>query len=273
MSAGAQDEFERLAAKITAETAFRCASYKDRCLRRRIAVRMRARGAASYQAYARLLDSDGAEYDRLLDALTVNVTRFFRDATTFEVLAREVIPELWRRDGGLHVWSAGTASGEEAYTLAALFHEHALAAGELHRLTRLVVTGSDIDPASIAAARRACYAASAFAETPPSLLDRLFPPASGGLRTACQAVRRVVRFEQRDLLTDDAPAAGLDLVACRNVIIYLARPAQEELIRALHASLRPGGYLVLGRVETLLGEQRRLFETVSARERIYRRPA
>ena len=133
----ADDGFRDLAEKITRESEFRCTNYKDGCVRRRIAVRMRARGAATYAQYGDLLDRDSSEYEHLMDALTVNVTRFFRNPTTFAVAAQRVVPELWRRGSRIDVWSAGSASGEEAYSLAALFHEHARARGELERLGRV----------------------------------------------------------------------------------------------------------------------------------------
>lgn len=259
-----------LADKITRETLFRCASYKDKCLRRRIAVRMRARGATSFAAYAAVLDSDQREYDRLVDVLTVNVTKFFRNESTFGALAASVMPELWKREGPIAVWSAGSASGEEAFSLAALFYEHAAAVGELDRIERVRVRGSDIDRASLLAAERARYAPASFIETPAPLLDRLFP-ATGDLRTVIDAIRVLVSFERRDILCEPPEAASYDLIACRNVIIYLDREAQEELLCSFHRALRPGGFLVLGRVETLLGKPRQLFSAVDVRERIFRK--
>ncbi len=270
-SSVAEDGFELLAEKITRETSFRCASYKDRCLRRRIAVRMRARGADSFAAYAKVLDADRREYERLLDALTVNVTKFFRNPTTFEALASVVVPELWRREGSIAAWSAGSASGEEPVSLAALFHEHAAGLGELARVGRVEVVGSDIDRASLLAAERARYAPAAFGDTPEHMLDRLFPNV-GDARTVIPAIRSLVRFERRDILRDPPARSTYDLISCRNVIIYLGRDAQEELLCSFYSALKPGGYLVMGRVETLLGEPRQLFTVVDVRERIFRKP-
>lgn len=266
----ADDGFAMLAHKITRETAFRCASYKDECLRRRIAVRMRARGTESFESYARLLDTDRREYERLLDALTVNVTKFFRNPSTYEVLAHTVVPELWSRGGSIDVWSAGTASGEEAFSLAALFHDHAVAQGELRATGRVSVLGSDIDAASLRAAEHARYAPASFAETSPDALVRLFPSVEGA-RTVIPEVRALVRFERRDLLRDPVRSRAFDLVACRNVAIYLGRDAQAELLASLHAALRPGGYLVLGKAERLVGDVQHAFEPVNVHERIYRR--
>lgn len=268
-------EFRVLAAKIARETTFPCESYKPQVLRRRIAVRMRACDVDSYTAYSSILDADHQEYARLLDVLTVNVTRFFRDPPTFDALASLVVPALWSEaPADIAVWSAGAASGEEAYSLAALFHEEALRRRELSRLGRVRVVATDIDRASLFAAARAEYPPSAFRETPPELLDRLFPRAddarAGETRTVATQVRALVDVQRRDLLRDPPPGR-FDLITCRNVIIYLDRLAQERLVSTLHAALRPGGYLVLGRAEMLLGPSRARFVPVLGRERIFRR--
>src|SRR5205085_6603330 len=105
-------EFAELTSKISRDRGFACASYKEKCLRRRIAVRMRARGVHTYPDYARVLDSDSGEYDRLLDALTINVTKLFRNWSMYEVLADHVVPALWNTDDRqIQVWSAGCSSG------------------------------------------------------------------------------------------------------------------------------------------------------------------
>jgi chemotaxis protein methyltransferase CheR len=265
------DGFRDLAEKITRESEFRCTNYKDGCVRRRIAVRMRARGAATYAQYGRLLDSDTSEYERLIDTLTVNVTRFFRNPNTFVVAAQHVIPELWRRVPRIDVWSAGTASGEEAYSLAALFYQHARATGELHRVARVTVLGSDIDRWSLDAANRAAYLPASFTDTAPELLDELFPQM-GDRRTVLPAIRAITRFERRDVLRKPPVAGSFDLVACRNVVIYLDRATQEALVDSIFDSLRPGGYLIMGHVETIFGRARRHLVPVDLRERIYRKP-
>lgn len=262
--------FRSLTEKIARERGFGCANYKDGCLRRRIAVRMRATSTTDFAGYAARLDRDPDEWDRLLDALTINVTKLFRDVEAWESVARNVIPALWALEvPRLNVWSAGCASGEELYTLAALFHRHAERTASLHKLRRLRILGSDIDRASIEAARRGAYAPEAFAEVPADVRARYFSPTVP--HTAAPELKALVEVERRDLLSDPAPAGGMHLVTCRNVIIYFDRPSQEPLLRRFHGALVPGGYLVLGKVETVLGPARALFEPVDARQRIFRR--
>src|SRR5581483_5289366 len=118
-------EFHELTHKISGERGFVCASYKEKCLRRRIAVRMRARGVHTYRDYARVLDADAGEYERLLDTLTINVTKLFRNWEAYAALAEHVVPVLWHREAPqIPVWSAGCSSGDEPYSLAILFHRY-----------------------------------------------------------------------------------------------------------------------------------------------------
>lgn len=264
--------FLALTQKIARERGFGCANYKDGCLRRRIAVRMRARGAASFAEYGALLDRDAAEYPLLLDALTINVTKLYRDAAVWDAVAGQVIPALWVADPPrITVWSAGCSSGEELYTLAALFHRHAERADALARLSRVRILGTDIDRASLDAARAGAYATESFSEMPVDLRTRYFSMAPP--HRAADELRALVKVERRDLLSEPAPAEGLQLITCRNVVIYFDRQSQEPLMRKFHAALAPGGFLVLGKVETLMGPMRSLFEVVDSRNRIFRKAA
>jgi chemotaxis protein methyltransferase CheR len=265
-------EFHALTDKISRERGFACASYKERCLRRRIAVRMRARGVHTFEDYARLLDRDTAEYDRLLDALTINVTKFFRNPEVWDSMARSVIPRLLFLDVPvIRVWSAGCASGEEAYTLAILFHREAVGARAVDRLGRIEIVGTDVDPASLEAAERAQYDENDFADTPPAIRRAYFdakPPFS-----PAPMVRAMVRFHRRDLIREAPPGgdARFQLIVCRNVLIYFDRTTQEALFEVFHRTLAPNGILVLGKVETLLGEARKRFTPIDTRERIFAR--
>src|SRR5581483_7053711 len=200
--AGAGD-FDALTRKISRERGFGCASYKEKCLRRRIAVRMRARGVHSYADYARILDTDDAEYDRLLDALTINVTKLFRNWDAYASMAANVVPVLWHRETpSIRVWSAGCSSGEEPYSLAILFHRYAATSGMLAQLGRLDVLGTDIDRQCLAAAERGQFDEGDFSDTPDEIRARYFdatPPF-----TVVPVIRSLVRFERRDLLSEPA---------------------------------------------------------------------
>ena len=264
-------EFEALTRKISRERGFGCSSYKEKCLRRRIAVRMRARGVHRYADYARLLDSDTAEYDRLLDALTINVTKLFRNWEVYAAIAEKVVPTLWERTElpRIRVWSAGCASGEEPYSLAVLFHRHAAITGMLAQLSRIDILGTDIDRASLTAAARGEFEEADFADTPAELRSRYFAPHPPF--TVSKTVRSMVRFARNDMLQEPPPASDCHLVTCRNVLIYFDRDTQERLFDSFYRALAPGGFLVLGKVETLLGVSRSRFAPVDSRERIFRK--
>jgi chemotaxis methyl-accepting protein methylase len=266
--------FRALTEKITQARGVCCGAYKDRCLRRRIAVRMRARGVHSFTDYSRLLDSDGHEYDRLLDALTINVTKFFRNNETWTALA-PFLAERWQaRSGAVAVWSAGCASGEEAYTIAAALAETARTTGQSDWLPRARVLATDIDRQSLERATAARYAAAAFSETPADVLRRWIEPAAAdGTRAPVAAVRGLVTVQRHDLTTGRPPGGPFDLVVCRNVVIYFDRETQERLFQVFASALRPDGLLLLGKVETLLGPAREQLRMENPRERIYRRPA
>jgi len=264
--------FRALTAKISRERGFGATNYRDGCLRRRIAVRMRARGVGDYLAYSLLLDTDPAEWEPLLDALTINVTKLFRDRDVYETVARTVVPAVWALPANpLRVWSAGCSSGEEPYSLAALFHRHATVLSQQDRLSRLQILASDIDKGSLDRARAATYPEAAFADTPDELRRRYF--SAGAPATVVPEARALVTFERRDLLNDPAPRGPLQLITCRNVVIYFDAASQQSLFQRFFDVLEPGGYLVLGQVETLLGAARRLFDAVDHRHRIFRRPA
>src|SRR5206468_1859087 len=158
-----------------------------RCLRRRIAVRMRARGVHTYDEYRRVLDTDPHEYDLLLDALTINVTKFFRNLETWQALAPRLAALWTERAGQVRVWSAGCASGEEPYTVAVALAEAARQRGQETLLERARVDATDIDRASLERTRAAAFPEAAFSEMPPELtpggilvlgkVETLFGPA------------------------------------------------------------------------------------------------
>ncbi len=265
-------DFRALTTKIARERGFGCASYKERCLRRRIAVRMRARGVHTFADYSRILDADAAEYERLIDALTINVTKLFRNWDVYAAMARHVMPALWSAGASpIRVWSAGCSSGDEAYSLAVLFHHHAEQTGGVDAIGRVQILGTDIDRGSLEAAERAEFTEADFADTPRDLRARYF--SGGPPYRLDDDIRRLVRFEYRDLLSQRSPPGRHQLIVCRNVLIYFDRETQERLFQSFHDALAPGGFLVLGKVETLLGAMRSRFTVVDTRERIFQRPA
>jgi chemotaxis methyl-accepting protein methylase len=248
-------------------------TYKEKCLRRRIGVRMRACGVHTLGEYLAFLTRVPAEAERLRDTLTINVTRFYRNPETWDALRASVLPQLWAaRQGRLAAWSAGCASGEEPYTIAMLIAERAREAGKPDWLERLHVDATDIDRQSLERAARARYRADAVAELPAALAERYLLPDGEEFRVAPE-IRSRVAISRLDLGSAAPPRANYDLILCRNVVIYFDRAVQERLFLTFASRLAPGGVLVLGKVETLLGPARNQLQLVDARERIYRRDA
>jgi chemotaxis methyl-accepting protein methylase len=260
-----------LTEKISRARGVCCEAYKEKCLRRRLAVRMRARGVHTYEEYSRVLDQDGREYDLLLDALTINVTKCYRNPETWELLTRTYLPPLWReRNGELRAWSAGCASGEEPYTLGVVLAETARALGQEARLARCRVDATDVDRVSLERTRAAEFPAASFVEMPAGLAARYF--TADEPRRPVEALHRLVHVTRHDLTREAPPRPPYDLIVCRNVVIYFDRATQERLFETFARALAPGGLLVLGKVETLFGPARDALILEDPRERVYRKP-
>ena len=273
MTAVSQDDagFEALTRAISLRAGIALEAYKDKCLRRRIAVRMRACSVHTYAEYLALVERTPAEFERLTDALTINVTRFYRNPETWEYLRLRVLPELVRaRQGQVRVWSAGCSSGEEPYTIAMLLAEACERAGRPEWLDRVAVDATDIDRLSMERAEAGRYAAAAVADTPADLRARWFTAAGPELEIA-PALQHRVTVRRLDLTKEAPLRPAYDLILCRNVVIYFDKPMQERLFATFADALAPGGTLVLGKVETLLGPARERLQLVDARERVYRR--
>lgn len=252
--------FLALTEKISRARGLSCGSYKDKCLKRRIAVRMRARGVHTFEDYGQLLDQDAREYQDLLDALTINVTKFFRNLETWDAL-RPYLVALGDTRPTLRIWSAGCASGEEPFTIAVLVTE-VLGEG------RASIDATDIDRLSLERTGKAKYPDGAFSEMPADLKRRYFRDGE-----PVPPVRNVVRVLAHDLTREPPPRPPYDLIVCRNVVIYFERQAQERLFQVFVDALAPGGVLLLGKVETLFGPARERLQLVDPRERIYVKPS
>lgn len=267
LSAEDAAELQQLKRLVQHRLGLYCEGYKEPCLRRRIAVRMRARGLHRYSDYAALLERDHDEYHRLLDAVTINVSKFFRNNEVWHTIRTRVLPALFDLDvPQVRIWSAGCAGGEEPYTLAMLLVEHAEAHGRTSDLERFDILGTDIDPRVLGTAVRGEYSDFSFSEIPAYARERYFDE-----NRVRDEIRSMVRFERLDLLKPEYPR-DLHLIVCRNVIIYFARAVQHQLFGWFHEALVPGGFLVMGKVETLFGAAAPLFRPIASRERIFVRP-
>ncbi len=243
--------------------------YKRGTLQRRVERRMAMAGfeTGDMARYLALLRTDRHELDRLATDLLINVTSFFRDRKVFDILAEKIVPELVRNhpsDQPLRIWVPGCSTGEETYSLTMLFREQMEAAKSG---ARLQVFASDVDPDAVTGAREGHYPATIEADVSPARLARFFAREDHGYRVLPE-LREAVIFTVQDVLAD-APFSRLDLVSCRNLLIYLRPEAQAKVISLLHFALRQHGILVLGSAETA-GNVEGRFEVVSKSARIYR---
>src|SRR5947209_15226706 len=218
-------------------------------IQRRLQRRMAATGMRRLADYVQYLQDHPEEHERLVSTFLIKVTEFFRDPELFAYLRDQVLPEIVAaargRDREIRLWSAGCATGEEAYSLAILVAE--TLGSELERFTvRLFAT--DLDAAAVAYARRGVYAGNALAAMPHDLVERYFLPRNGGYEVS-KRVRGLVVFGEHDL-GQRAPFPHIDLCLCRNVLIYFTPQLQQRALQLFTFSLRDGGYLVLGKSET-----------------------
>ena len=263
--------FERIRRILKTFTGFHLQCYKDSCIKRRLAARIRAVGCATAEDYADLLMRDKAEPDALIKTLTIHVSKFFRNPSTFDKLRVEVLPSLFslciaEGRGSLNIWSVGCAGGEEPYTLALVLRDSF--AREMSRVG-VSITASDIDPAVLHFAGRAIFEPESLEDAPPAYRERFFTLREGKYHLAPE-IRDMVDFQRDDLLRP-AARAECDLILCRNVLIYFDRSHQETILNGFADALRRGGMLVLGKSETLLASSRGMFRAVCPVERIYRK--
>ncbi|MGI0020192.1 MAG: CheR family methyltransferase, partial [Nitrososphaera sp.] len=197
--------------------------YKDGFLKRRLDVRLKARDVSTYSQYARLLESDPAEFHALLATFSINVTEFFRDFEFYQAFYEKIIPDIYSRvkDGEVKAWSAGCASGEEPYSIAMLFAEAALALGRFKGM----VIATDVSSKALERAKSGTYAQASVENVPEDMLGRHFARAPDGQYQVSAKVRSLVSFEIGNLSTMSAPQQ-VDVIFCRNVLMYFDKDTQ-----------------------------------------------
>ena len=243
--------------------------YKRPSLSRRIVRRMQAVGVDDYQRYMDILEANPGEFVELFNSILINVTSLLRDRDAWEVVAGQVLPAILQAKGPedpIRIWSAGCASGEEAYTLAVLVAE---AVGEDRFREHVKIYATDADGEALVQARLGRYAekdlVGAFGE---QRSNRFFEMhhGEGGFRPE---LRRSLIFGQHDLV-QDPPISKIDLLACRNTLMYFTSEAQHQILASFHFAINPGGILFLGRSEALAGRLE-LFQAVDTRQHLFRR--
>ncbi|MBN8437168.1 MAG: PAS domain-containing protein [Candidatus Accumulibacter sp.] len=255
---------------LRAQTGHDLSQYKTNTINRRIVRRMALHQIESIEDYVRYLQKSRAEVDALFRDLLIGVTSFFRDPQAFQALEEQVIPQIFDNTppgSVIRVWSTGCSTGEEAYSIAILLQERMEA---LKQGWTLQVFASDIDRHAIAAARAAVYPASVAADISPQRLARFFTAeADGSAYRINKSIRDLLVFSEHDLLRDP-PFSRLDLISCRNLLIYLGAELQKSIIPLFHYALNPSGMLFLGTSESV-GGYFNLFSVLDRKAKIYQR--
>ena len=240
--------------------------YKRSTLKRRLGVRMRQMRISSYSSYLEYIKYHPDELARLLDTVFINFTGFFRDPDAWEYLADEIIPKIINNKKAhepIRIWSASCASGEEAYTLALILVE---ALGVEQYLQQVQIYATDADEAALRQARQHRYTKSDVASVPPTLLSKYFEPTLQGY-VFNPILRRRVIFARHNLL-EDAPISKLDLLVCRNTLMYFNQEAQVKILIRFHFALNNFSFMFLGKAETLVSRSV-LFTPISIKHRIF----
>ncbi len=261
------EELGKLTEKLLNERGLDFRDYKPTSLGRRIQRRLDATKSPDIEAYLKLLERRPDEYSKLIDSILINVTQFFRDPEAWDIIRKEVIPRILseKRPGDqIRLWSAGCATGEEAYSLAIAISE---ALGRRMGEFDVRIYATDIDDDALAIARRAEYSDDAVASLPTDLLEKYF--VRNGQWSVKRDLRKLLIFDRHNL-ANDAPISHVDLVACRNVLIYMSVDLQNRILNKFHYGLEANGYLFLGKAESLLAASR-VFSPVSERWRIFRK--
>jgi two-component system CheB/CheR fusion protein len=264
----APDYLNQIVSLLRARTKFDFRFYRKKMLVRRIERRMGLKHYEELPSYLALLRENSDELKQLAQDLLISVTNFFRDVDAFRIMETEVIAPLVQAkepDTPIRVWVPACSTGEEPYSLGMLLLDQLAVA---QKSCRVQIFATDVDEDALEVARQAIYPESISADIAPERLERFFTRVESAYQVN-KPLREAVVFAQQNLITN-APFSKLDLISCRNLLIYLEPEVQKKIISLLHFALNPGGYLLLGPSETV-GRQIDLFEPISKKWRIYRR--
>jgi chemotaxis protein methyltransferase CheR len=244
--------------------------YKDRCIRRRIAKRLRVCEEPDFASYLKRLKTDRDELETLLATISIHVSQFFRDPSTFRRLEQNILPDLCRRaraagKNQLFFWSAGCATGEEPYSLAMLVDDMSTPDLDIR------IMATDVSNPVLETARAGIFNSARLKEVPPEVKEKYFRTVDGRYHLI-EGIREKVEFLRHNIITaSNYPAA--DLILCRNVLIYFTRAEQDRILSRFAEILPEHGVLILGRSESITVNSRGYFHAEFPLERIYRRTA
>ncbi|MDQ1277307.1 MAG: two-component system, chemotaxis family, CheB/CheR fusion protein [Thermodesulfobacteriota bacterium] len=266
----AETALKKIFVLVRAQTGHDFSQYKPSTIHRRVKRRMAVHQIETMDGYVKYLQQAPAEVEALFRDLLIGVTSFFRDPEAFKVVEEQIIPKLFAgksAEAVIRVWAPGCSTGEEAYSLAILLAEHQ---GAMKQTVKVQAFATDIDAQAIATARSGLYPASIAADITPERLTRFFAAAPDGSAFRIhKGIRDMLIFSEQNVIKDP-PFSKLDLISCRNLLIYLGGELQKKLVPLFHYALNPGGFLFLGTSETV-GEFMDLFTVLDRKMKLYQR--
>jgi chemotaxis protein methyltransferase CheR len=258
--------FERLKRMVNDKLGLNCNGYREEYVRRRFDIRLKETGTLTYGRYVSYLNKNPGEFDLLLKNLAINYTTFFRDADVYLFLERTIFPALFVQPT-VRIWSAGCSSGQEPYSLAML----ALKIIEQRQYNcKVTIYASDVDRETLADAVRGVYGPNNLEGVERWMVSRYFLKEDNLFRVK-DSVKALVKFGVHDLMKQYT-YQNLDLVLCRNVMIYFSREGQQRIHMNIFNTLRPGGYFVMGKTESLSGEPAKRFKLFNIQCRVHTKP-
>jgi len=258
------DGFQSLQRSIEKLVRIRCSNYKEDYIKRRILSRMRLTGNGNYDAYHKYLLANPQESDLLKNALTINVTKFFRDTEVFDLIRRDIFPNLIRERKTIRIWCAGCASGEEPYSLAMIMHD----LKALKKDTAVTIYATDIDNEVLKKAVEGVYDAKSLENLSESQIRKHFVCRDDGRYVVKPHLKGMIKFRHHDLMSGIPIARYLDAISCRNVTIYFSEKQKNDLTAMFYKALASGGYYIMGKTEYLGRDVENLFVPYNTMQKV-----
>jgi chemotaxis protein methyltransferase CheR len=243
----------------------RCSSYKEDYIKRRLLSRMRSTNSTTYQDYLNYLKANPVELEKLRNALTINVTEFFRDSDVYELIKKEIFPALIQNRKRLRIWCAGCSTGEEPYSLAMILSDLIVKNPQISAQ----IYATDIDQVVLAKAKEGIYSPKSLVKLSESQIRRHFTKLPDGNFLVKPHLKELIRFRPHDLMSGVADAQWLDLITCRNVTIYFNEHQKDSLAKMFHGALGSRGFYIMGKTEYLGRTMEHLFESYNSTQKVF----
>lgn len=249
-------DFEGFKSMIFKKSGIDLSSYKERQMKRRIDTFMGRYNCVDYQAFYSLLEKDQSVYTEFINFITINVSEFYRNPSQWIILEKEILPIILKnKKSRLNIWSAACSTGEEPYSLVMLL-------SKFFNFKDIKILATDIDSEALAKAKEGIYHERSLKNLPKEFLSKYFINSDGSYKIS-DIIKECVDFRKHDLLKDEYPS-NMDLIVCRNVLIYFTEDVKDRIFRKFHSSLNYGGVLFLGSTEQIIFPQKYGFKTVKS---------